>query len=207
MTPDSLPAVDSSPAAPDDARHTVQLFDDDASLAARVAAFAADGWHAGDTLLIVATAAHWAAIRPRLGALGIAVDEALASGRLLVRDARQTLDALRHNERLDAVRFDAAIGQLVRTLAARARPIRVFGEMVDLLAGAGDFASAEQLEALWNGLARQHPFRLLCGYAASTFGDPRSRGALRRICGAHEHVHLDPDDLLGSFLVHRAQQH
>lgn len=187
-----------------DPKHIAQLFDDDASLAAGVAAFAAAGWQEGDALLVVATARHWAAIHPRLDALGIAVGPATASGRLVVRDARQTLEMLRHDERIDAVRFDACVASEVRTLAGRGRPIRVFGEMVDLLAGAGDFESAEQLEALWNGLAYRQPFRLLCGYTASTFGDPRSRGALRRICGAHEHVHTDPGDLLGSFLVGRA---
>ena len=187
-----------------DAQHTAQFFDDDASLAATVASYAAGGWHQGDTLLIVATARHWAAILPRLEAVGIAVGQAIASGRLIVRDARLMLDTLRHDERIDAVRFDACVANEVRTLAGRGRPIRVFGEMVDLLAGAGDFESAEQLEALWNGLAYRQPFRLLCGYSASTFGDPRSRGALRRICGAHEHVHTDPGDLLGSFLVQRA---
>ena len=200
MASDEAPAV--SHAA--DAQHTAQLFDDDASLAAGVAAFAADGLRDGDTLLIVATGRHWAAIRPRLDALGIAVGEAIDSGRLLVRDARHTLDLLRNNERLDAVRFDACVGHLVRTLAARGRRVRIFGEMVDLLAGAGDYASAEELEALWGDLARRQPFQLLCGYAATTFGDPLSRDALRRICRAHDLVHTHPDDLLGSFLVDRA---
>lgn len=197
---------DSPSAAPGrrEPQHTARLFDDDASLAGSVAAFAAAGWHQGDTLLVVATPRHWAAIHPRLDALGIAVGPAVASGRLVVRDARQTLERLRHDDRIDAVRFDACVASEVRRLAGRGRPIRVFGEIVDLLAGAGDFDSAEQLEALWNGLAYRQPFRLLCGYAASTFGDPRSRGALRRICGAHEHVDTDPGDLLGPFLVDRA---
>ena len=188
------------------AQHTAQVFDDDTSLAAAVASYAAAGWLEGDSLVIVATVKHWAAIHSRLEAVGIAVGQAMASGRLIVRDARLMLDALRHDERIDAVRFDAGVASLVRTLAGRGRPVRIFGEMVDLLAGAGDYASAEQLEALWNGLAYRQPFRLLCGYSASTFGDPRSRDALRRICGAHEHVHTDPDDLLGSFLVQRALQ-
>jgi hypothetical protein len=190
-----------------DAQHTVQLFDDEASLAAAVTSYVAGGWDEGDTLLVVATARHWAAIHARLESLGIAVGQAMASGRLIVRDARLLLDSLRDDERIDAVQFDARVASLVRTLAGRGRRLRIFGEMVDLLAGAGDYASAEQLEALWNGLAYRQSFRLLCGYSASTFGDPRSRDALRRICGAHDHVHSDPDDLLGSFLVQRALQH
>jgi hypothetical protein len=172
-----------------------------------VTSYVAGGWGQGDTLLVVATARHWAAIHPRLEAVGITVGQAMASERLIVRDAGLLLETLRHNERIDAVRFDACVASLVRTLSGRGRRIRIFGEMVDLLAAAGDYASAEELEALWNGLAYRQPFRLLCGYSASTFGDPRSRDALRRICGAHDHVHIDPEDLLGSFLVDRALQH
>ena len=182
-------------------RHSAQLFDDRDSRAAAVSAFFATGWHAGDTLLIVASAFHWVAISQRLEALGVPVADAIDSGRLTVRDAGETLARFRHHERLDARCFDATVGGLVRTLAARGPRLRIFGEMVDLLAGSGDYAGAEELEELWNGLAQREPFVLFCGYSASTFGDPRSRAALRRICDAHEHVHTSPTDLLGSFLV------
>lgn len=188
------------------ALHSVQLFDQPESLASTVAAYFLEGWQAGDTLLAVATAAHWAAIRDRLTAAGVPVAHAIASGRLIVRDARETLDAMRRHERLDPVRFHGTIGQLVRALVARGPRVRIFGEMVDLLAAAGRFGCAEQLETWWNGLAARRPFTLLCGYSAVTFGDPLSVDALRRICQAHQRVHADPDDLLGSFLVTRAGQ-
>ncbi len=186
--------------------HSVQLFDQPESLAGTVAAYLLEGWQAGDTLLAVATGAHWAAIRDRLTAAGLPVAGAIASGRLTVRDARQSLEAMRRHERLDPVRFHGTIGQLVRRLVARGPRVRIFGEMVDLLAAAGQFGCAEQLEAWWNGLAARRPFTLLCGYSAVTFGDPLSVDALRRICQAHQRVHADPDDLLGSFLVGRASQ-
>jgi hypothetical protein len=175
-------------------------------MATAVADYLHEGWQAGDTLLLVATAAHWTTIHQRLDLLGLPVAEAIASGRLIVRDAWQTLGGLQWHARLDPVRFDVAVGQLIRSLVERGRPLRIFGEMVDLLAGAGDYACAEQLEGLWNDLARHQPFRLLCGYSAATFGDPRTRGALRRLCDAHQQVHIDPADLLGAFLVDRARQ-
>jgi hypothetical protein len=182
-------------------RHSTQLFDDRDSRAAAVSAFLATGWRAGDTLLVVASAFHWVAISHRLEARGVPVVDAIESGRLVVRDAHQTLAGFLHHEQLDEHGFHATVGDLVRTLAARGPRVRIFGEMVDLLAGSGDYAGAEHLEALWNGLAEREPFVLFCGYSASTFGDPRSRAALRRICAAHEHVHTNPDDLLGSFLI------
>jgi hypothetical protein len=187
-------------------RHDAQVFDDKTSLATTVAAYVEAGWHAGDTLLIVATAAHWSSIQQRLDAMGLPVAEAIDSGRLIVRDAWQTLAGLQWHERLDPVRFDVSVGRLVRTLVERGRPLRIFGEMVDLLAGAGDHACAAQLEELWNGLARRHPFRLLCGYSAASFGNPRARVALRRMCDAHQQVRSAPPDLLGTFLVDRARE-
>jgi len=187
-------------------RHDAQVFADKTSLVATVADYVAAGWHAGDTLLILATAAHWTSIQQRLDALGLPVAEAIDSGRLIVRDAWQTLGGLQWHERLDPVRFDVSVGRLVRTLVERGRPLRIFGEVVDLLAGAGDHACAEQLESLWNGLARRHPFRLLCGYSAASFGNPRTRGALRRLCDAHQQVRSDRAELLGGYLADRARE-
>lgn len=187
-------------------RHEAQIFDDKTSMATAVADYVDVGWQAGDTVLIVATAPHWASIRQRLETIGVPVAEAITSGRLIVRDAWQTLGGLQWQARLDAVRFDVSVGHLVRTLVERGRPLRIFGEIVDLLAGAGDFACAAQLEELWTGLAQRHPFQLLCGYSAASFGDPRTRVALRRLCDAHEQVHTDPGDVLGAFLVDRARQ-
>ena len=188
-----------------ESRHTAQLFDDKASMAAAVADYMHAGWQAGDTLLIVVTAAHWTSIRQELVTMGLPVADAIISGRLIVRDAWQTLGGLQWHRRLDPIRFDVGVGHLVRSLVERGRPLRIFGEMVDLLAGAGDYACAEQLEHLWNGLAPRYPFRLLCGYSAATFGDPRTRGALRRLCEAHQQVHIAPSDLLGASLVNRAR--
>lgn len=187
-----------------DAGHAAQLFDDHASLCRTVSAFLAEGCRQGETVLAVTTAAHWLSIEAGLIALGVPVAEAIAGEQLVVRDARRLLNLLRRCDRVDRVHFDLHIGRLVRTLAEYGRPIRIFGEIVDLLAGAGDFEGAEQLEGWWNELARRQSFALLCGYSASTFGDPLSRGMLQRICGAHAHVHTAPTDLLGTFLVEQA---
>lgn len=89
----------------------------------------------------------------------------------------------------------------IRRLAARGRPLRVFGEIVDLLADQGDFTSAQQLEDLWNALGESESFELLCGYSAVHFGDPQNADALRGICPSHFQVRSSPPDVLASFLV------
>jgi hypothetical protein len=186
---------------PADSDHIVQLFDGPDSLVEAVAAFLFDGWVQGHTLAVVTTSVHWAAAAVRLEALGVPIDAASADGRLTVRSAEEMLRLFMRADRPDPERFEATVGRLVRDLVSRGRQVRVVGEMVDLLAGAGDFDAAEALEALWNDLRTREPFTLFCPYDAATFGDPRYGDRLRRICTAHSQVWANPRDLLGSFLL------
>jgi hypothetical protein len=177
----------------------VQLFDSASTRASTVAAFFRDGLAAGDTVLLVMTAGHWNDVAACLEDVDVAA--ASGSGQLLVRDAARTLGQFMRRGHPDAGRFDGTVGALLGDLAARGRPLRIYGEMVDLLAVRGDFDSAESLEHLWNDLVSRHGFTLFCGYSAVSFGDPRSAAALRRICEAHTHVHSRGDDVLAPFLL------
>jgi hypothetical protein len=181
--------------------HLLHLFDDEASRAETVSAFMREGLAVGDRVLVVATPEHWDAIAARLDERDL--DAAVRDGRLTLRDAAATLRTLMHRGVPDPKRFDAAVGALVRQLASAGTPLRVYGEMVDVLAVQGDFDAARDLEALWNQLGGRTPFVLLCGYAAVSFGDPQSAHALRAICSAHSHVISSADDVLGSFLLGR----
>ena len=120
--------------------HIVQLFDGVDSLADTVAEFLRDGWVQGHTLLVVATPAHWAATAERLVGLGVPIDLASrADGRLVVRGADETMGLFMRDGRPDAARFEASVGRFVGELVARGRPLRVFGEMVDVLAADGEY--------------------------------------------------------------------
>ena len=179
--------------------HLLQLFDSESSRADAVAEFVRDGLAAGDALLLVVAPEHWKRIAAQLP--GAEIDAAIADGRLTVREAAATLRAFMHRGVPDAERFEASVGTLVRHVSSRGRRLRVYGEMVDVLATEGDFDAAGELETLWNQLAARHPFTLLCGYSAVSFGDPRSARALRDLCSAHSHVLSSPEDMLGSFLL------
>lgn len=183
------------------AEHVLQLFDAADSLSDAVAAFLADGFRRGDSLLVVATGAHWEAIAGRLDDHGIDAAAAIASGQLTRCDAREVLRRLMGGGRPDTGRFDASVGALVQRLAAAGKPLRIFGEMVDLLAAEGDYAGALRLEQLWNELAERYSFTLFCGYSAATFGDPRTSPSLASICRAHSSVRTDPCDVLASFIL------
>jgi hypothetical protein len=144
---------------------------------------------------------RWYAVAMRLSSLGAPIDEALASGQLTVRDAVKTLKLFMREGRPNPDLFEEMIGGLVRERTARGAPLRVYGEMVNVLAAHGDYRAAEELEDLWNDLGRRSSFRLFCGYGSAHFGDPRSASALRRICSSHSHVLSSPQDVLGAFLL------
>ncbi len=181
--------------------HAVQLFDSTETRAEAVAAFVRDGLLRGEVVLIVLTEEHWDAVARRLRAAEVPVSATQASGQLVVRDAHGTMLVFRRHGVIDRHIFDRTVGALVRRLRAGGNQLRIYGEMVDLLAAEGDYRAAIQLETLWNTLATHEPFTLFCGYSASHFGNPAHAEALGTICGSHTHVRVNPRDMLGSFLV------
>jgi hypothetical protein len=184
--------------------HIVQLFDTPDSLGNVVSAFLSEGWRRGDSLLVLARPAHWARVADRLSRRGCPADPAVTAGRLTVFDAATVLARLTRAGRIDPERFQEQVARPVERLAATsAAGLRIYGEVVDLLAEEGDFAGARYLESLWNALGERVRFTLLCGYAAAHFADAQSIPALQAICGAHSRVQKNTSDLLGNWLVGR----
>ena len=160
-----------------------------------------DGLLAGDGVLMVMTLPHWEAITRRCRDNGVDVATARASGWLTVRDAHEALAEFMERDQPNWPLFNASIGTLVRGLSVTGARLRIYGEMVDILARANEFMAAEQLEEFWNRLREEAAFTLFCGYSAEHFGNPRDRATLRHICELHTHVESDPRDVLGSFLL------
>lgn len=182
--------------------HLVQLFDDSDSLATTVSDFLYSGWLTGQTLLVVARPDQWAVTSRQMVSLGCPVADAIASGRLVVLDAATALASFTRNGFPRAELFDDEIGSLVRALAeSNPAGLRIYGEMVDILAARADLAATEALERLWNDLGAQCSFTLLCGYSSANFADERTAAALQSICAAHTHTRVNESDLLGSWLL------
>jgi hypothetical protein len=182
--------------------HLVQLFDDTESLAETVADFLYAGWVKGQTLLVVARPHEWATTLKQLISLGCDAPSAIAARRLVTLDAATTLAGFCQNGLPQADLYREQVGTLVRDLAAgNAAGLRVYGEMVDILAAQGDYSAAENLERLWNELGAECPFTLFCGYASAHFADPRTANALQAICRSHTHTIVKPSDLLGAWAL------
>jgi len=183
--------------------HIVQFFDSDESRARNVAAFLAEGFAAGERLLVVARPANVTAIFKQLEVLGVPVAAAVESGMLLAKDAEETLRRLTYQGMPDAALFDARVGEEARALASQGR-IRAYGEMVDILARRGEVDAAIKLEGLWNDLAERVSLFLMCGYSAAHFVSTSTHRALLDICRAHSGVHRDARDPLGDWLLNAA---
>jgi MEDS: MEthanogen/methylotroph, DcmR Sensory domain len=187
-------------------RHIVQFFDSDESRAEYVAAFLAEGYRAGEPLLVIARPANWAATVDQLEARGVPVQKAISHGALFVKDAGDTLRRLSRDGSPDAAAFDATITKLVTPLVRRGR-IRAYGEMVDMLAQRVELADAIKLEELWNGLADRVSLYLMCGYSAAHFVATGTHAAMREICRSHTHVHGTEQDPLALWLLKGIEAH
>jgi hypothetical protein len=112
------------------------------------------------------------------------------SGLLVVADADGTLDSIMEGDRPAPEAFRAVLGGLLdRAEAAAPGGVpRIFGEMVDLLSKRGQQAAAIALEVLWNALAVERRFALLCGYELDVFDREAQTGALPDVCRLHSHV-------------------
>jgi hypothetical protein len=184
------------------ATHTIQLFDNANSRADAIVGFVRQGLMAGDNVFVVATREHWEPAAARLLQRGLQLDADIAAYRLTVCDATATKDQLIRRGRLHRQRFNEIVGKRIRRLRTSGARLRVYGEMVDLLAGEGDFANALRLEELWNELLLTEPADVLCGYSSINFGDPRNTDTLSQICHAHSHLRFSPYDSLGGYLLH-----
>jgi hypothetical protein len=130
------------------------------------------------------------------------VSRLVAEGRLTVLDATAGLRRFMRRGMPHAQQFDESIGRLVRDLAAP-NGLRIYGEMVEILAEEANYRGAEQLEGFWNDLAATVPLKLFCGYSSAHFAAPNAGDALRAICDRHHHVHQSQTDLLGNWLLAR----
>jgi signal transduction histidine kinase len=170
--------------------HGVQFYESDEFLASVVAEFVSAGLDVGDVVILIANEAHRQLFREQLILDRPDVDGAVATGRLVMLDARETLAQFTVDRMPDWARFRRHIIGLLDVVRS-AHPgasVRAYGEMVNLLWQDGQPAAALQLEAFWNDLGREQVFQLLCGYAMQNFADGDQRAGFADVCSSHTHV-------------------
>jgi hypothetical protein len=172
-----------------DHHHAVQFYGDDQALFRTVSGFLGQGFVDRHPAILIATPEHAAAILEHLQDRMIDVKRARVIGDLIVLDARTTLASFMNADGPDTRRFEDSIGTLIARLI-KDRPdrtlIRAYGEMVDLLWKDGRPEAAIRLEVLWNKLANQYGFALLCGYSMGNFF--KQTRLFEEVCRQHTHV-------------------
>lgn len=167
--------------------HIVQFFSSDEEYVRAAGRYLFEGLAAGDTCVAVATAEHHRQLDAHLFAAGLNAAALSAEYRYIPLQAEHTLQTFFDARGgIDRQQFHRQFNQLMSQAAARGQPVRIFGEMVSLLAERGHPAAAIELEELWNELSRHHNFTLFCSYKVSPFTqNPRYRKLLQLI---HSHV-------------------
>lgn len=152
-------------------RHFVQVYQDVDFLAEAVRRYLEAGLEAGEAALVIARPEH----RARFAVPGDVVS----------LDAEETLARFMASGMPQWEPFRALVGGLI---GAQGRPVRAYGEMVDILWQRGEREAATRLEEYWNELARLHEFSLFCAYYMDPLDSASYDGALQCVCKTHSHL-------------------
>ena len=172
------------------ASHGVQVYEEVEDLADSVAAYFAAGFERNQPGIVVATPEHMSLFADRLGARGWEFERAEGAGLLVTADAEETLATLVGRKGIDREGFERSVNVMFDRVQGGPdiRPVRVFGEMVELLCRDGRAGTADELERLWNMHAKTRRFSLLGGYRLDIFDPQTQSAAMPDICREHSHV-------------------
>jgi hypothetical protein len=168
--------------------HFVELFDSPEALVDTVSGFVRDALTEGDAALVIMKLAQWNSVSSELTSRNVSLSGAIASGQLTVLDGTRTLGRIMLHGAPCRGHFDEVIGKTVRESCASGLRLRVYSDLVDILAAEGNFHGAHELEKFWGDVTRHEPVTVLCGYSAATFYNPEAGDTLRSICRSHSNV-------------------
>ncbi len=168
--------------------HIVQFDEDEAALCDEVARFLGEGLAGGERVVAILRRSRHGAVATRLAARGLDVEEAGRRGEALFLDAAETLAEIMSGDAPTRERFERTIGPAIGPGPAGGKPVRAYGEMVDLLWAEGKRTAALHLEQLWNGLCDANGMSLLCTYLLDGFVKASDGEAFGAVCAQHDVV-------------------
>jgi hypothetical protein len=166
--------------------HIVYPYTDETQIAEAVCLFTSAGLRKGEAVLLVMRENHVAPIRQRLEAEGHDLAALQANGQLVCEDASALLASFLDESTLDELAFKTKIGSLIEKAKAVSspRPVRVFGEMVDLI-WKTDPKPTHRMEELWNEVIQAHSVPLLCAYSLA---GPMPDALPQELLACHSHA-------------------
>jgi hypothetical protein len=170
--------------------HIVQLYQDQQFLNRAVCRFAAGAIANGEGVILVPTAAHWEAFRPRLEAEGVDVQAAQGRGQLTVVDADELLPRFMKDAMPDAPVFLGLAAEVIANARGETRypKVRWWGEMVNVLWEQGNVAASMSLEDQFDRLAHQHEIAIFCSFVMDNFNSEVHSRLLPRLGQNHSHL-------------------
>lgn len=170
--------------------HAVQFFDSEDFLCDVVVQYVAEGLRVNAPLVVIARPERNEAFLDQLERDGLGGRAAVARGQLRLLDAHEALAQFMDGATPDRQRFRDLVAPIIEA-GRRAFPqarLRAYGEMVDILWARGLPLAAIRLEELWNELAGEHAFALLCGYCMSNFRGRDDADLFAQVCDTHSEV-------------------
>ena len=147
--------------------HLVYPHTNDAHLAEAVGLFASTGLRDGEAVILIMSVSHCKPIRERLEREGWNLNELESTGQLVCGSAEELIPTFLFDGIIDQLNFKSTFGAMIekaKSSNGQRRPVRVFGEMVDLL-WKSDPQITQRIEELWNEVIEAHSVPLLCGYS------------------------------------------
>jgi hypothetical protein len=167
--------------------HVVQIYEDEETFLELLDSFVTGGIRSGDSVMVIATAAHLNSLNERLKAEGFDPFYLRMKEKYITLNAEETLAKFMVNDWPDENLFMHTVSELLVSAKRYGRQARVFGEMVTLLWKQGLGDATVRLEELWNKFCQQESFFLFCAYPTTAFTE--SPGvSMHDICGSHSKV-------------------
>lgn len=167
--------------------HVVQIYDNDTMLLNTLADFVSNGFHSGDSVVIIATGKHVTALNTRLKVRGLDLTPLVTADQYIMLDADDVLAGFIINGMPDEGKFVQAMTPVMERARKNGRQVRAFGEMVALLWELGNTEATIALEDLWNKFCARQRFGLFCAYPKKGFGH-NGNDSVMRICSCHSKV-------------------
>jgi hypothetical protein len=167
--------------------HVAQFYEHDTVLIDTLTGFIGAGLKAGESAIVISTAAHLKALDEGLQDAGVDVVSALIEHRYIALLAEEALTRFMVKGWPDDDLFANFVTEVITRARASGRRVRAFGEMVALLWARGDVAATVRLEHLWNQRCKAEEFSLFCAYPKAGFTKDTSK-SIREICEAHSKV-------------------
>jgi hypothetical protein len=168
--------------------HLVQIYENDEVVLDSLEGFADSGLRVGDSVIIIATAAHLISLNFRLIANGFDIQTLSSTNQYITLNANETLAKFMINGWPDENLFMETVKSVIKpSRGTTQRRIRAYGEMVAILWEQGHNAATVQLEHLWNKFCETEVFCLFCAYPKRGFThDPQN--SIEHICSTHTKV-------------------